>query len=122
MQFTTLIVAAATMALGTNAAALRRDGARLAQFRIFGADGCNALNYGFYTVDYTDIGVCNVITADPSAVESVNLEVLTPAAAGCTLFIFSDANCSAGKTPTTVNVCNNVKEATESWGSYQILC
>ncbi|KAI0521029.1 hypothetical protein F5B22DRAFT_35017 [Xylaria bambusicola] len=119
MQFTTLIVAAASLALGTNAAALRRDGARLAQFRIFGAEGCKALNYGFYTVDYTDIGVCNAITAD---VESVNLEVQTADAAGCTLFIYSDANCSAGETATSVNVCSDVPEETESWGSYQILC
>ncbi len=85
MQFATLLTAVATIAIGAaDAAAIRRDGARLAQFRVFGADGCSALNYGFYTVDQSDIGVCNTLTTDPTAVTSVNLEHLeSPAADGC---------------------------------------
>lgn len=89
MQFTTLITAVATFAVGTtNGAAVRRDGARLAQFRVFGAEGCQDLNYGFYTVDYSDIGICTALTTDPSAVKSVNLEVTTTDAAGCTRKLF----------------------------------
>ncbi|KAI1309609.1 hypothetical protein F5Y03DRAFT_348177 [Xylaria venustula] len=124
MQFATLITAVATMALGTaNAAALPRDGARLAQFRVFGADGCSALNYGFYTVDQSDVGACNALTTDPSAVTSVNLEVLnSPAADGCSLFIYTDENCTAGKTATTVDVCANVPQTDDTWSSWQILC
>ncbi|KAI0411659.1 hypothetical protein F5X98DRAFT_356762 [Xylaria grammica] len=123
MQFATLLTAAASLAASTNAAAIRRDGARLAQFRVFGAEGCSALNYGFYTVDQSDVGVCNALTTDPSAVTSVNLEVLySPAADGCNVYIYSDKNCTAGKQATAVNVCSNPEEEGETYGSWQISC
>jgi hypothetical protein len=84
MQLTALFAAATTLAIGIDAAALRRDGARLAQFRVFGAEGCSALNYGFYTVDESDAGDCHVLENVPSAVTSLDLEVLySPAAEGC---------------------------------------
>lgn len=84
MQFTTLVATVATLAIGGNAAAVPRDGARLAQFRVFGADGCSALNYGFYTVDQSDAGACKQFIS-PTSVTSLNLEQLKlPAAQGCT--------------------------------------
>ncbi|KAI0913444.1 hypothetical protein F4824DRAFT_367933 [Ustulina deusta] len=124
MQFATLVTAVATIAIGAaDAAAIRRDGARLAQFRVFGADGCSALNYGFYTVDQSDIGVCNTLTTDPTAVTSVNLEHLeSPAADGCSVFIYTDKNCTVGKSATTLNVCDNVPDAGATWSTWQILC
>lgn len=84
MQLINLIAIVATLAIGSNAAAMRRDGARLAQFRVFGAKGCSALNDGFYTVDQSDAGSCKQFTSPPS-VASLNLEQLKlPAADGCT--------------------------------------
>ncbi|KAI8951775.1 hypothetical protein F4801DRAFT_543401 [Xylaria longipes] len=122
MQFTALIAAVSALAIGTNAAAIPRDGARLAQFRVFGADGCSALNYGFYTVDQSDVGTCHSLTTDPTAVVSVNLEHLEAVAAGCSLNIFTDTNCSEGERATTVNACANPAEAGETWGSWSITC
>ena len=76
MQFSTL---AATFALaaGANAAVIQRDGARLAQFRVFNVEGCDEFNQGFYTVDESDVDVCKSFSAieDPG-VGSVNLEQL----------------------------------------------
>lgn len=84
MQFITLISAVATLAVGSRAAAMPRDGARLAQFRVFGAEGCSALNDGFYTVDQSDAGACKQFIS-PTSVASLNLEQLKlPAANGCT--------------------------------------
>ena len=54
MQFITFIAAATALAFGANANVIPRDGSRLGQFRVFGADGCSDLNYGFYTVDQSD--------------------------------------------------------------------
>ncbi|KAI1348817.1 hypothetical protein F5Y01DRAFT_290874 [Xylaria sp. FL0043] len=125
MQFATLIAAVATMAISTAdaAAMIRRDGARLAQFRVFGAEGCSALNYGFYTVDQSDVGICNTLTTDPSAVTSVHLEQLTsPAADGCSLFVYTDKNCTTGKTATSVDACTNVAAAGDVFSTWQILC
>ncbi|KAI0428353.1 hypothetical protein F5Y09DRAFT_289002 [Xylaria sp. FL1042] len=125
MQFATLIAAVATMAISTAdaAAMIRRDGARLAQFRVFGAEGCSALNYGFYTVDQSDVGACNTLTTDPSAVTSVHLEQLTsPAADGCSLFVYTDKNCTTGKTATSVAACTNVADAGDVFSTWQILC
>ncbi|KAI1130010.1 hypothetical protein F5Y10DRAFT_138884 [Nemania abortiva] len=123
MQFTTLIATVATLAIGTNAAALRRDGARLAQFRVFGAEGCSALNDGFYTVDESDAGTCHTFVGDDEAVASLNLEVLnSPAADGCTLYIYTDDACSQGQRATSVNVCNNPATTGETWNSWQITC
>ncbi|KAI1425196.1 hypothetical protein F5Y12DRAFT_389831 [Xylaria sp. FL1777] len=124
MQFSTLIAAIATVAIGTtDAAAIRRDGARLAQFRVFGADGCSALNYGFYTVDQSDVGTCNSLTTDPSAVISVHLEALYPPAAdGCTVSVFTDTACTTGQTAISVDACTNIPVAGENWSSWQITC
>ncbi|KAI0878014.1 hypothetical protein GGS24DRAFT_445055 [Hypoxylon argillaceum] len=123
MQFTTLISAIATLAAGTNAAAVPRDGARLAQFRVFGADGCSALNDGFYTVDQSDVGACHVLTTEPTGISSVSLEALNmPAAAGCTLYIYSDTSCLEGQTATAVGVCTNPTNVGQTWGSWAIDC
>ncbi|KAI0487552.1 hypothetical protein F4859DRAFT_465422 [Xylaria cf. heliscus] len=122
MQFTTLIAAVSALTVGTNAAAIPRDGARLAQFRVFGAEGCSALNYGFYTVDESDIGTCHELTTDPTAVTSVNLERLETVAQGCSVNIFTDKNCSAGERATTVNVCTNAVADGETWGSWSVTC
>ncbi len=84
MQFSTIIAAVATLAFGANAAVIQRDGDRLAQFRAFGANGFNALNYGFYLVDTSDANKCNTFAGVSGPVKSVNLEALTAAAAGCT--------------------------------------
>lgn len=85
MQFTTMIAAFAALAMGNAAAIERRDGARLAQFRVFGAAGCHDLNYGFYTVDQSDADTCKSFPNIPdTGVKSLNLEALNaPAANGC---------------------------------------
>lgn len=120
MQFTTVIAALATLAASANAAALRRDGARLAQFRIFGAEGCKEQNEGFYTVDQSDADACHQLGEN---IHSVNLEYLNlPTANGCTLNIYTDADCSVGKIATALNVCNNPTAATEAFGSWNIVC
>ncbi|KAI1741980.1 hypothetical protein F4680DRAFT_414075 [Xylaria scruposa] len=119
MQFTTLIAAVSALAVGTSAVAIPRDGARLAQFRVFGAEGCSALNYGFYTVDQSDVGTCHELTDN---VSSVNLESLTTAAEGCSVNIFTDKNCSEGERATTLNVCTNPTVAGQIWGSWSITC
>ncbi|KAI1158050.1 hypothetical protein F5B18DRAFT_657061 [Nemania serpens] len=122
MQFITLISAVATLAVGSRAAAMPRDGARLAQFRVFGAEGCSALNDGFYTVDQSDAGACKQFIS-PTSVASLNLEQLKlPAANGCTVYIYTDSNCAVGKHATTVNVCNNPEAAGETWNSWEISC
>ncbi|KAI1199150.1 hypothetical protein F5X97DRAFT_322785 [Nemania serpens] len=122
MQFTTLVATVATLAIGGNAAAVPRDGARLAQFRVFGADGCSALNYGFYTVDQSDAGACKQFIS-PTSVTSLNLEQLKlPAAQGCTVYIYTDSDCSEGKRATSVNVCNNPEAPGETWNSWEISC
>ncbi|KAI1747264.1 hypothetical protein F4782DRAFT_447235 [Xylaria castorea] len=119
MQFAALITAVSALAIGTNAVAVPRDGARLAQFRVFGADGCSALNYGFYTVDQSDVGTCHELTDD---VSSVNLESLTTAAAGCSVNIFTDKNCSEGPLATALGVCTNSEAAGEKFASWSITC
>ncbi|KAI1181202.1 hypothetical protein F4777DRAFT_526303 [Nemania sp. FL0916] len=120
MQFTTLVAAVATLAVGTNAAAVPRDGARLAQFRVFGAEGCSALNYGFYTVDESDVGTCKDLANNPTPVISVHLEALYSGT--CAVEIYSDANCSEGTKALTKDACSNPDTAGETWGSWKIVC
>ncbi|KAI1821407.1 hypothetical protein F4861DRAFT_468850 [Xylaria intraflava] len=118
MQFTTLIVAISTLAMGTSAAAIRRDGARLAQFRIFGTEGCSEENLGFYTVDQSDAGICNQLADHPV---SVHLEVFNPAAQGCVLDIFTNTNCTAGQRQISLDLCSDA-DAGQSWESWKITC
>jgi hypothetical protein len=84
MQFIILVATAIVSAVGANAAVVARSGARLAQFRIFGVEGCHDINDGFYLVDTSDVNNCNLLEADPQVV-SVNLEVLyTTVPGACT--------------------------------------
>jgi hypothetical protein len=53
---------------------------RVMQYRIFGDEGCNANNRGFYTIDMSETMQCRQIDQDP-AVQSVLLEQSAP---GCT--------------------------------------
>ncbi|KAI0473406.1 hypothetical protein GGR56DRAFT_647232 [Xylariaceae sp. FL0804] len=121
MQFTTFIAAAATLAFGANAAVLRRDGDRLAQFRIFGAEGCDTLNLGFGTVDESGANTCNAFT---DTVLSVKLEAeYSPAADGCNFYIYTDAACSEGRRAIgTESGCNDPLNEGETWGSWEISC
>ncbi|KAI2615005.1 hypothetical protein GGR54DRAFT_314405 [Hypoxylon sp. NC1633] len=121
MQFTTFLAAAAALAMGTNAAAIKRDGARMGQFRIFGADGCKELNDGFYTVDESDKNTCYALTG--TVVKSLTLEALNyPAANGCSFFIYTDAACGAGRRSLETQVCNDVPAPAVGWGSWQLFC
>ncbi|KAI0602185.1 hypothetical protein F4775DRAFT_588412 [Biscogniauxia sp. FL1348] len=127
MQFTTIFATIATLALGANAAVLPRDGARLAQFRIFGEEGCSALNYGFWTVDESDTNTCKGLNQpDGTVVKSIELEVMNfPAADGCTFFIYTDTACGAGRRAlggSNVGSCNNPLQEGETWGSWQFYC
>ncbi|KAI1392047.1 uncharacterized protein F4822DRAFT_114443 [Hypoxylon trugodes] len=126
MQFTSFFAAAAALAMGANAAAVApRDGARLAQFRVYGADGCGDLNQGFFTVDESDANTCKTFinVPTPPGVVSLNLESMNfPAANGCSFFIYTDTNCGAGRRALSVDVCNDVVSPATSWGSWQIFC
>ncbi|KAL7621507.1 hypothetical protein AAE478_008831 [Parahypoxylon ruwenzoriense] len=125
MRFTNIIAAAAAFIAGTSAAVIQRDGARLAQFRIFGAEGCSDLNYGFYTVDESDANACHSFAGLPegTTVNSVLLQVMTsPAADGCNFYLYTDAECSAGRRSLSVGVCNNPSTSGTPWQAWQISC
>ncbi|KAI1417349.1 hypothetical protein F5Y13DRAFT_152568 [Hypoxylon sp. FL1857] len=123
MQFTSFLAAAATLAFGANAAAIaERDGARLAQFRVYGATGCHDLNMGFYTVDASDLNTCKTFTGTSGPVKSLNLEAqYSPAADGCTFFIYSDAACTSGRRAIGVDSCQDGPNDS-TWGSWQMFC
>ncbi|KAI1818584.1 hypothetical protein GGS20DRAFT_527711 [Poronia punctata] len=121
MQLTTLLLATTATVFANAAAITPRSGARLAQFRIFGAEGCHDLNGGFYLADTSDAEECKLLEADPKVV-SVNLEQLYQAVAGaCTVSIYTDEKCSTGKTDTAINVCKNAPDA-KVWKSWKISC
>ncbi|KAI6089145.1 hypothetical protein F4821DRAFT_232255 [Hypoxylon rubiginosum] len=122
MQFSSIILAAATLAVSATAAVLPRDGARLAQFRVFGADGCHDLNYGFYTVDQSDANTCKTFVNAPS-VKSLNLEAMnSPAANGCSFFIYTSTDCGAGRRAIPVQSCQELPADATEWASWQIFC
>ncbi|KAI1506277.1 hypothetical protein F5X99DRAFT_404328 [Biscogniauxia marginata] len=127
MQFTTILATAAALVLGANGGVVPRDGARLAQFRIFGEEGCSALNYGFWTVDESDTNICKGLNPPAgTVVKSIELEAMNfPAANGCTFFIYTDAECGTGRRAlggSNVGSCNNPLQEGETWGSWQFFC
>ncbi|KAI1778893.1 hypothetical protein F4818DRAFT_232174 [Hypoxylon cercidicola] len=123
MQFTSIVVFAAAFAASASAAVLPRDGARLAQFRVFGAEGCSDLNYGFYTVDESDANTCKTFVNVPTAVKSLNLEAMySPAADGCSFFIYTSEDCGAGRRSIPVQSCQEIPAGASEWGSWQISC
>ncbi|KAI1400670.1 hypothetical protein F4819DRAFT_487363 [Hypoxylon fuscum] len=124
MQFTTMIAAFAALAMGNAAAIERRDGARLAQFRVFGAAGCHDLNYGFYTVDQSDADTCKSFPNIPdTGVKSLNLEALNaPAANGCNFYIYTGADCSGTRRSIPVQSCQELPAGSEEWAAWEISC
>ncbi|KAI1137414.1 hypothetical protein F5Y05DRAFT_413971 [Hypoxylon sp. FL0543] len=122
MQFTSILAAAAALAFGANAAAIgERDGARMAQFRIYGATGCHDQNLGFYTVDASDTNTCKTFTGAGEAVKSLNLEAQYAPANGCSFFIYTDGACTSGRRAIGVNSCQDGPDA-GTWGSWQLFC
>ncbi|RYP84851.1 hypothetical protein DL770_005144 [Monosporascus sp. CRB-9-2] len=120
---------AALVARTIDAAAIhQRDGARMAQFRVWSASGCGELNQGYFKVEESDVGVCNNLTAYvPSpGIKSAMLEQLYyPAAEGCSLDIFTDELCSDGRRALlSLRACEDapVEEGRDIWGSWQVLC
>ncbi|KAI0886267.1 uncharacterized protein GGS22DRAFT_160421 [Annulohypoxylon maeteangense] len=125
MQFTTFIAAAAAVAFGANANVIPRDDARLGQFRVFGADGCSDLNYGFYTVDQSDANTCHEFTGVPASpgVKSVVLEgMYYPAANGCNFYIYTNNICTSGRRSLSVSSCNDVPPPNANWASWKMDC
>ncbi|KAI0203256.1 hypothetical protein F4808DRAFT_37408 [Astrocystis sublimbata] len=125
MQFTTFIAAVSALAMGANAATFKRDGLRLAQFRVYLARGCNELNDGFYTVDESDANTCHELPADSGLnVASVVLEELLAGTddLGCTFNLFTDKSCSADKFEPDYRVCAEPEGDDKNWGSWSITC
>jgi hypothetical protein len=87
MQFTVLLASVAALSMRSSAAVIKRqDNPRLAQFRVYSDVGCSNLNEGFFTVDKSDANICHRFAdiPDPTPFVSLDLELLTAAAAGCT--------------------------------------
>ncbi|KAI1765756.1 hypothetical protein GGR53DRAFT_250892 [Hypoxylon sp. FL1150] len=124
MQFTSIVLAVATtLAASSSAAVLPRDGARLAQFRVYGAAGCSDLNYGFYTVDQSDDKTCKTFANVPTDIKSLNLEALySPAANGCSFYIYTSEDCTTGRRAIPVQSCQELPADATEWGSWQIYC
>ncbi|RYP41440.1 hypothetical protein DL767_001078 [Monosporascus sp. MG133] len=120
---------AALVARITDAAAIHeRDGARIAQFRVWSASGCGELNQGYFKAEESDVGTCHNLTAYvPSpGVKSTMLEQLYyPAAEGCSLGVFTDEMCSDGRRELlSIRACEDapVEEGRGIWASWQVLC
>lgn len=86
MQFT-LFTVLASIAVGTHAAVLPRQGTdnpRLAQFRVYSAGGCSDLNSGFYTIDTDQADQCHDVSDaakfTPYGYVSIELQAKTVAA------------------------------------------
>ncbi|RYO80727.1 hypothetical protein DL766_009265 [Monosporascus sp. MC13-8B] len=132
MQPTTLFLAASTalVAGAADGAAIQqqRDGARLAQFRVWGASGCGELNQGYFKVEESDVGACHNLTAyvpRPGARSAMLEQLYYPAAEGCSLGIFTDETCSGGRRALlSLHACEDapVEEGSGTWGSWQVLC
>lgn len=110
MQLTTLLASALSLAAGSSAAAIGArqgvDNPRLAQFRIWSADGCDRANEGFYTVETDMANKCHPLNVAP--VVSVMLEVWTPAAANCRFEVFTTPDCSGQPYgPNPLKLCRN---------------
>ncbi|RYP48728.1 hypothetical protein DL768_005448 [Monosporascus sp. mg162] len=120
---------AALVARTTDAAVIhQRDGARIGQFRVWSASGCDELNQGYFKVEESDVGMCQNLTAYiPSpGVKSAMLEQLYyPAAEGCSVDVFTDEMCSDGRRGlSSIRTCEDapVEEGRDTWSSWQVLC
>ncbi|CAJ2504113.1 Uu.00g115070.m01.CDS01 [Anthostomella pinea] len=122
MQFTCLLVAVTALALGTNAGVIARDGARLAQIRVFGGTDCVEQNDGFYTIDQSDADTCKTFEGVDAPISSVKLEVQnSPAADGCQLYVYTDESCTAGRRALALETCSDASEV-GTWGSWKLSC
>ena len=76
----TSIYAVTALAAGSNALTMRQDDPHLADFRLYGADGCQDQNLGVWTVVQSDLAASNCTVFD-DAVKSVSVTDIVP---GCT--------------------------------------
>ncbi|CAM1505189.1 Fc.00g108260.m01.CDS01 [Cosmosporella sp. VM-42] len=115
MQFTTILASIATLAIGADAAAVKRD-THVADFRIYGEKGCDMLNLGVWTVLDTDFYPNECKTLKNNVVKSLSLGDINN---GCTMYIYSDEKCSVARRAITPEACHDAEVV---WGSWSMQC
>ncbi|KAF7564027.1 hypothetical protein G7046_g112 [Stylonectria norvegica] len=115
MQFATILVSVAALAIGASAAVLPRD-THVADFRVFGEAGCYKDNLGVFTVLDTDFTPNECKSFEGNVVKSLNLGDIND---GCTMYIYPENGCGAGRRAIGAGDC---QEAAGLWKSWSIQC
>ncbi|KAI1452844.1 hypothetical protein F4805DRAFT_479046 [Annulohypoxylon moriforme] len=123
MQYPALIVAA-ILAMGTDAAAVKRDNPNLVQFSGFRESQCNGnASTGEYIVLESQLDTCNQF-APPAAgvgqVRSVNVEFFKNS--DCTLTVYYDILCTGDGEDISRESCVTVNDGADYFISYKVTC
>lgn len=74
MHFSSIIAPLALLAVGVNAATLKRDDLHVVDFRSFGAPGCDAENQGIWTFTQSQLTGCKTFASfDAQNVQAISL-------------------------------------------------
>ncbi|OTB04015.1 hypothetical protein M426DRAFT_262507 [Hypoxylon sp. CI-4A] len=123
MQFTTFITAA-ILAMGSNAAIVRRQDPNLVQFSGWRESECSGnASAGVYIISESQVDTCKQFS--PPAVglgqaRSVSVEAFN--APGCTLTVYSDNGCYGDSQDIREESCVTVGEGLDYFLSYKVTC
>ncbi|KAK2598090.1 hypothetical protein QQS21_005801 [Conoideocrella luteorostrata] len=110
------VLIAAVVALATSTSALTIRNKHVADFRLFGEEGCYKKNEGVWTVIDDDFkpNECKSLDGNP-AKSILNIDTNQ----GCTFSLYSDEACSAGKKDCQPGeCCNNGQD----WKAWSMVC
>ncbi|KAL6909116.1 hypothetical protein GGI43DRAFT_379928 [Trichoderma evansii] len=115
MRFFTVFATAATLIAGSNALFIPRN-IHVADFRLYGAEGCVEENLGVWTVIDDDFknGECKSLNDEEDGAVPHSLS-LTDINAGCTLTAYTDLKCTEGKTVLSPGQCSDNKVGFQAW-------
>lgn len=115
-----LLAPLAALALGARGASVhrpRQSDPHVVDFRTFGLPGCDEQNQGVYTYLQSDLGTCFPFSTT-DVVESI---FVTDINAGCSVYAYTDANCTQNQVTVPVGI-ENCYDYSAGLFSYKTVC
>ncbi|KAI8256914.1 hypothetical protein K4K53_006440 [Colletotrichum sp. SAR 10_77] len=121
MRFSSDIVAAALLFVGTNAANIRRQDEYVGDFRIWSEQVCaGSGNRGIWAITKGLTETCQPsFKAPDNIVKAVELNYMVE---GCSLTVYSSNDCGEGAREVKIGACEETSDIEDNFLSFKVTC
>ncbi|KAI8317049.1 hypothetical protein K4K59_011852 [Colletotrichum sp. SAR11_240] len=121
MRFSSDLVAAALLFVGTNAANIRRQDEYVGDFRIWSEQVCaGSGNRGIWAITKGLTEACQPsFKAPDNIVKAVELNYMVE---GCSLTVYSSNDCGEGAREVNIGACEETSDIEDNFLSFKVAC